>query len=105
MQQKYNWSNHCRPARGKAEGAQPHSCVQLSVTPGTVAHPAPLPMGFPRQEYWSSLLFPSPGGFPDPGIKTVSSTSPALVGGFLTTKPPGNPQKQSTGTQLVSLKL
>ena len=47
---------------GKAECAQPHSCVQLSVTPGTVAHPAPLPMGFPRQEYWSGLLFPSPGG-------------------------------------------
>ena len=28
-------------------------CVQLFTTPGTVACPAPLPMGFSRQEYWS----------------------------------------------------
>ena len=30
------------------------------VTPWTVAHQAPLSAGFPRQEYWSGLLFPSP---------------------------------------------
>ena len=42
-------------------------------------------MGFPRQEYWSGLPFPSPGGFSDPGIEP---TSPALVGGFFTTEPP-----------------
>ena len=39
----------------------------------TVARQAPLPMGFSRQEYWSGLLFPSPGdllpGDPFPGIK------------------------------------
>ena len=29
-------------------------------------------MGFPRQEYWSGLPFPSPGNLPDPGIKPVS---------------------------------
>ena len=29
-------------------------------------------MGFPRQEYWSGLLFPSPGDFPGPGIKPAS---------------------------------
>ena len=34
----------------------------------TVAHQAPLSMGFPRQEYWSGLPFPSPGGTPNPGI-------------------------------------
>ena len=39
-------------------------------------------MGFPRQEYWSGLSFPSPENFPDPGIKP---TSPALAGGFFTT--------------------
>ena len=33
----------------------------------TVALQAPLPMGFPRQEYWSGLTFPSPEGLPDPG--------------------------------------
>ena len=31
--------------------------------------PAALSMGFPRQEYWSGLLFPSPGDLPNPGIK------------------------------------
>ena len=37
------------------------NCVQLFVTPWTVAHQAPLYMGFPRQEYQSGLPFPSPG--------------------------------------------
>ena len=37
------------------------SCVWLSVTPWTVARQASLSMGFPRQEYWSRLPFPSPG--------------------------------------------
>ena len=41
----------------------------------TVAHQAPLSMGFSRQEYWSGLPFPSPGDHPDPGIKL---RSPAL---------------------------
>ena len=37
------------------------SRVRLFVTPWTVAHQAPLSMGFSRQEYWSGLPFPSPG--------------------------------------------
>ena len=49
------------------------SCVQLFVTPWTVARQAPLSMGFSRQEYWSGLPFPSPGDLPDPGIKPGSS--------------------------------
>ena len=44
-------------------------------TPWTVAHQAPLSMGFSRQEYWSGLSFPPPGDLPDPGIKPGS---PAL---------------------------
>ena len=40
-----------------------------------VAFQAPLSMGFPRQEYWSGLLFPSPRDLPDPGIRP---RSPAL---------------------------
>ena len=36
------------------------SCVQLFETPWTVACQAPLTMGFPRQEYWGGLSFPSP---------------------------------------------
>ena len=38
-------------------------------------------MGFSRQEYWSELLFPSPGCIPDPGIKP---RSPELTGRFFT---------------------
>ena len=45
---------------------------------------APLSMGFSRQEYWSGSSYPSPGGLPDPGIKPVSLTSPALAGVFFT---------------------
>ena len=45
------------------------SYVQLSATPSTVAHQAPLSMGLSRQEYWSRLPFPSPGDLPDPGIE------------------------------------
>ena len=37
--------------------------------------PAPLPMGFSRQEYWTGLLFPSPKDFHDAGIE---ARSPAL---------------------------
>ena len=42
--------------------AQLLSQVQLSVTPWTVVHQAPLSVGFPRQEYWGGLLFPPPDG-------------------------------------------
>ena len=42
------------------------------VTPQTAAHQAPLSMGFPRQEYWSGLPFPSLGDLPDPGIEPRS---------------------------------
>ena len=46
------------------------SHIQLFGTPWTVtvSLPAPLSMGFSRQEYWSGLPFPSPGDLPDPGI-------------------------------------
>ena len=68
------------------------SHVQLSVTPWTVAHQAPLSMGFSRREYGSGLPFPSPGHLPNPGTKPVSHASPALAGGFLTTASAGKPQ-------------
>ena len=58
------------------------SRVQLFATLWTVAHQAPLSMGFSRKEYWSELPFPPPGDLPDPGIEP---TSPALAGGFYTT--------------------
>ena len=50
-------------------------------------HQAPLSMGFPRQE-WSGLPFPSPGDFPDPGMKPWS---PVLAGRFFSTVLPRKP--------------
>ena len=62
------------------------SCVQLFVTPWTVANQTSLSMGFSRQEYWSGLPFPSPGDLPNPGIKP---RSPALQADTLPSEPPG----------------
>ena len=44
--------------------------VQLCATPWTVPHQALLSMGFSRQENWTGLSYPPPGGFPNPGIET-----------------------------------
>ena len=65
--------------------AQLLSHARLFLAPWTVAHQAPLPMEFSRQEYWSGLPFPSPGNLPNPGIKSASPISPALAGRFFTT--------------------
>ena len=54
-----------------------------------IVHQAPASTGFSRQEYWSGLLFPSPRDLPNPGIEPKSLVSPALVGGFINTEPPG----------------
>ena len=56
------------------------SHVQLFVMLWTVAHQAPLSMGFSRQEYWSGLPCPPPGDLPNPGIKSESLKFPALTG-------------------------
>ena len=61
------------------------SRVQSFATLWTVAHQAPLSMGFSRQEHWSGLLCPPPGDLPDPGIEPTTLTSPPLVGRFFTT--------------------
>ena len=58
------------------------SYVWLFVIPQTKASQGLLSMGFPRQEFWSRLPFPSPGDLPDPGIEPSSLTSPALGGRF-----------------------
>ena len=56
-----------------------------SATPWPVAPQAPLSMGFSRPEYWSGLPRPPPD-LPDPGIVPESLMSPALAGGFFTTR-------------------
>ena len=64
-------------------------CVPLFETPLTVAHEAPLSMGFSRQEYWSGVPFLSPEDLPDPGLKPGS---PALPAEFLPPEPSGKPR-------------
>ena len=56
------------------------SVAQLLQSCQTVTHQVPLSMRFSRQEYWSALLFSSPGDLPDPGIKPVFLMSPELSG-------------------------
>ena len=66
--------------------AQSLSRVQLLATPWTVAHQAPLSVGFSREEYWSGLSFPPPGDLSNRGIEPSSLGSPALAGAFFTTR-------------------
>ena len=62
-------------------------CLTLA-TLWTVARQAPLSIGFSRQEYWSGLLFHSPGDLPDPEIELGS---PALQADSLPTELRGKP--------------
>ena len=64
------------------------SRVWVFVTLWTLGCQAPLSMGFSKQGYQSQLPFPTPGHFPDSGIKTESLASLTLAGGFFTTAPP-----------------
>ena len=73
------WARECVISR--------FSCVWLFATPWTVAHQAPLSIGFSRQEYWTGLPCPPPGDLPNPGIQPKSLVSPALAGEFFTTSP------------------
>ena len=71
------------------------SHVQLFATPWTIACQAPLSVGFPRQEYWSGLPFPSPGDLPDTRIEPGS---PALQADALPSESPGKPPKEGGGS-------
>ena len=79
--------------QGKAErgvyGGGGGLVVSDSCDPWTVACQAPLSMGFSRQEYWSGLLFPSPGDLPNPGTEPKS---PALQADDLPTELWGKPR-------------
>ena len=72
--------------------AQSLSRVRLFVTLWAVAHQAPLPMEFPRQEYWSGLPFPTPGDLINPEIKPVSPASSAVQADSSLIAAPGKPQ-------------
>ena len=73
------------------------SHVRFSVTPWTVAHQTPQPMGFSRQEYWSRLPFPSPGDLSDPGIEPKS---PTLQADALPSEPAGKPWSSNTPSRI-----
>ena len=60
-----------------SDSLQPH---------GFTTRQALLSTGFPGQEYWSGLPFPTPGDLPHPGKEPMSLMSPALAGGFFTPK-------------------
>ena len=77
--------------------------VKLFVSPRTAAHQAPLSMGFSRQEYWSRLPFPSPGGLSNPGIEPPSLASAALAGGLFTNAPSRKPNGTSSSQNPMGL--
>ena len=62
--------------------------MSASLISWTVAHQAPLSLGFSRQKYWNVLPFPSPGYISDPGIKLAC---PALAGIFFMLSHQGSP--------------
>ena len=68
-------------------GLVAQSCPTVC-NPWSVIHEAPLSMGFPSQEYWSGLPFPSARNLPNPGIEPGS---PALQADSLPTEPLGKP--------------
>ena len=78
--QPYPQSNHHLETRIYGKNTlqsiqwQSLSRVWLFATPWTVVHQAPPSMGLSRQEYWSGLLFPSPGDLPNSGIEPGSPT-------------------------------
>ena len=69
------------------------SNVQFFATLWTVAHQAPLSMGFSRQEYWDGWPCLPPGDLPDPGIELTSLVSPILQENSISTETFGKPTK------------
>ena len=69
------------------------SVVSDSATLWTIAHQAPLFMGFSMQGYWSGSPCPPPGDLPNPGIEPRSHTHLLLQVGSLPLVPPENPEE------------
>ena len=92
-----------KPVSLSARMLRHFSQVRLFATPWTIACQAPLSMGFFRQEYWSGLPCPPPGGLPDPGIQPASLMSPALAGSFFTTRATWEAQVWVGSGQLCSV--
>ena len=74
------------------------SHIQVFVTPWTVARQAHLSKEFSRQEYWSELPFPTPGGsLPSRDQTHISS----LAGRFFTTESPGKTPKSRSSDKAI----
>ena len=80
------WKTHSWGAPG-IPSVCVHAQLRLTLSPWTVAHQAPLSVGFFRQAYWSGLPFPPPGDLPDTGIEPTSPAAPTLAGRFFSTEP------------------
>ena len=90
---KWSWTIHVNPCKlftltYACSVAQ--SCSD-SCDPCTVAHQAPLSVGFFRQDYWSGLPFPSFRGSSRPRDRTCISCVSCLAGRFFTTESSGKP--------------
>ena len=75
------------------------SVLVAQLCPTLLARQAPLPMGSPRQEYWSGLPFPSPGDLPDPGVEPGSPMLRA------DSSPPELPEEQYRMTDHIAVDL
>ena len=98
------WDGLALTLKPRSSPPLPSSCWSIANLcptlwdPMDYTHQAPLSVGFPRQEYWSGLLLPSPGDLSNPGIELVSS---ALTGEFFTTEPPGKPPQSIQGSEMI----
>ena len=75
------YARHC--AQLGSDSLRPHGVYP---PPPKLCPPAPLSIGFSRQEYCMGLSFPLPGDLPDPGIQSMSPASLVLAGWFFTTE-------------------
>ena len=87
MGRGFRMGNTCTPMADSCQASK-HllNRVLLFVIPWTVVNQASLSLEFSRQEYWSGLVFPSPGDLDDPGTEP---RSPALQADTLPSEPPG----------------
>ena len=76
-------------------------CLTLCDPMNYIACQGPLSIGFPRQEYWSGLPFPSPGNIPDPGI---GPRPPALQADSLPSELPGKVSRVSNAIKKIEYK-
>ena len=79
------------------------SRVRPLAPPWTAAYQAPPSMRFSRQEYWSGVPYPTPGNFPNSGVKPTSRVSPALQADSLPSEPSGNAHAAAAAAKSLQL--